>query len=303
MLNWQNKAVAAILILLVGIVFLDIMGVLVKLLMPRFGASELSVYRNLIGMLPSLALLFWTGDFKFTKKALILRQWPLALLRGGFVAIAQLFFYVALGAMKFAAVSTIVYSMSLFSVVFSVPVLLAKVGLLRWCAVIIGFVGVILVIGPGSGTFTLIALLPLAAAALYALASITMRLFDTNALNSLIYLYSSFSAVIGAVILALMTTRFSPITSWTDLCLIICLGLSGGIGVLLLMVAYRMAMPSVLAPFNYFGILSAFTLGWLILGEAPFDQLFPGVIFIIAGGLMVIWREAKSNTISPNYDK
>ncbi|NNK79527.1 MAG: EamA/RhaT family transporter, partial [Litoreibacter sp.] len=46
-----------------------------------------------------------------------------------------------------------------------------------------------------------------------------------------------------------------------------------------------------LAPFNYFGMISAFALGWLVFGEAPFSTLFPGVLLIVAAGLLILWRE------------
>ena len=45
-----------------------------------------------------------------------------------------------------------------------------------------------------------------------------------------------------------------------------------------------------IAPFNYFGIVSAFVLGWVVFGEFPLDTLFPGVLFIVTAGLVIIWR-------------
>ena len=55
--------------------------------------------------------------------------------------------------------------------------------------------------------------------------------------------------------------------------------------------AYRMTQPSNLAPFEYFGIVYSFILGWAIFGETPFERLFPGVLLIIGGGLLIVWRE------------
>ena len=54
-----------------------------------------------------------------------------------------------------------------------------------------------------------------------------------------------------------------------------------------------MTEPSNLSPFNYFGIPIAFLFGWMFFGEAPFDDLFPGAILIIGGGLMIVWRERR----------
>jgi drug/metabolite transporter (DMT)-like permease len=60
-----------------------------------------------------------------------------------------------------------------------------------------------------------------------------------------------------------------------------------------MVIAYRMTEPGNLAPFAYFGIPTAFTLGWLFFDEAPFGDLLPGAILIVAGGLMILWRERR----------
>ena len=54
-----------------------------------------------------------------------------------------------------------------------------------------------------------------------------------------------------------------------------------------------MTKPVNVAPFEYFGILFAFTLGWVIFGEAPFQDLFPGIFAIIGAGLLIFWREKR----------
>jgi drug/metabolite transporter (DMT)-like permease len=69
------------------------------------------------------------------------------------------------------------------------------------------------------------------------------------------------------------------------------MGAFGGIAVLLLTLSYRMAEQSNLAPFSYFGIPMAFVLGWIFFGEAPIQDLFPGSILIIIGGVLIFLRE------------
>jgi len=282
---------------MLGILLLDVMGALVKSMLPRYSAQELSAYRNLIGMVPSLIMLTLTGEIRLSPRKLIIRQWPLALMRGGFVALAQLCYYMSLARLEFATVSALTYTMSLFAVAFSVPVLGEKVGPARWIAVLLGFAGAMWIVRPGAEAFSLVAVLPLFAAALYAASSVTVRLIDRDVSNALLYLYSALSAAIAALILAVSTTGFSDIESAWDLGKIVAMGLFGGSGVLCLMVAVRLVTPSVLAPFNYFGILSAFTIGWLVFDEAPLDKLFPGVLLIVAGGLLIIWRERRRRPV------
>ena len=67
----------------------------------------------------------------------------------------------------------------------------------------------------------------------------------------------------------------------------------GGCAVLLLITAVRMTEQSNLAPFSYFGIPVAFVMGWVFFDEAPWRDLFPGALLIVAGGMVIIWRERR----------
>lgn len=279
---------------LFGIFLLDLMGAIIKHLSAGpagFGAAELSAWRNFFAMAPAMAVLWLSADWQARGRRFRIRQWRLAWLRGGFVAMAQFMFYLALARLEFATASTITFAMSLFIVAFSVPILGERVGWVRWVAVLIGFAGVVWVMQPGSDTFTLNALLPLGAAMGYAINSVTARLIDDEVPTALLNLYSNSAALAGAILLALATGGFSPVASAAELGWLVAMGTVGGCGVLCLVISFRMTEPSNLAPFNYFGIPIAFALGWLFFAEAPFDRLMPGAVLIVVGGLMIVWRE------------
>ncbi len=275
-----------------GMFMLDLMGLTGKYLLPRYTAAELSAYRNVIGMVPTLLALFLLREWHRSGRRIKMRRWKLALGRGLLVALAQLFFYFGIAHMEYAAVATITMSMSFFVTVFSVPLLGQRVGPMRWVAVVIGFVGVVLVMQPGSDTFSIYALMPLSAAALYALASVTVPMVDHDAPVALINLYSAVAAAAGALVLVVPFGGFSPILTWTDGFWIAAMGTFGGVGILFYVYAFRLTEPSNLAPFTYFALISSFTFGWLIFGEAPFGRLFPGALLIVIGGLVIIWRES-----------
>ena len=97
----------------------------------------------------------------------------------------------------------------------------------------------------------------------------------------------------GASVMAAFTTRFSPVAGLDDAAMILAMGILGGCGVLFLMLAYRMAPPSALAPFGYFSLLTAFTFGYLFFDEAPVETLFPGAILIVAAGGLILWRGSR----------
>ena len=289
-----NLVGRAILINLIGIFLLDVMGLIIKHLSGGYGAAELSVYRNLFGLIPSMTVLAMSANWRSGGYRLRLRQWPLACMRGGFVAVAQFLFYLSLARLAFATATTIAFSMSLFTVALSVPILGDRVGSVRWAAVMVGFAGVVMVIGPGADGFSLDALLPVGAAIFYALTAVTARLFDGDVPTPLVNMYSTLTATTGAIILCLSTGGFTSIAAPSDLLWIAAMGGLGGSGVLCLITSFRMTEASNLAPFNYFGILFAFVLGWVFFGEAPVERLFPGALLIVAGGLMIVWRERRA---------
>lgn len=281
----------AIILSLVALTLFDAMGLVIKHLSDSYSAAELSAWRNLFGLIPSIIALWWSKAWHAGGRRLKIRQWKLGLLRGAVVTFAQLSFYMSLGLMAFATASTITYASALFTTALAIPILGERVGWVRWSAVLVGFVGVIMVVQPGSDSFSIYALLPLAAAAFYALVGVTARLFDDDVPSPLVNLYSSITAAIGAFLIAYFWGGFTPIASATDLVWIIAMGGFGGTAVLFLIVSYRMTEQSNLAPFSYFGIPLAFGMGWLFFNETPWSTLFPGAFLIAAGGLLIVWRE------------
>ena len=290
----MTQSVRAILICLIAYLCFDLMSIHVRYLSVRYSAQELSVYRNILGILPSIILLAYTRELSMKPSDYKLVQWKLALFRGLVVAIAQLLFYTALGQLELATVSALGQTNALFVVLLAIIMYREQVGIWRWGAVVIGFIGALWIVRPGSDVFSWIALFPIGAAFCYAFSVVSLRSFDRSISNSILYLYSAFAAAIGAIFFALFTNSFSPILSLFDAGLILSMSICGGFGVIFLMIAYRQADATVLAPFSYFGILSAFFFGWLLFGELPIDKLFPGVILIIGSGLLILWREQRA---------
>lgn len=289
----MSRTTLAILYSLLALLLFDGMGLIIKRLSESYGAAELSAFRNIIGLIPAAFVLWSSKDWHAKGRILRLRQWKLALLRGLILTFAQYFFYLSLGILSFATASTISYANALFVTALAVPLLGEKVGLIRWAAVLVGFAGVVTIVGPGRESFTLAALLPLGAALCYALTAVTARMMDGEPPTALINLYSTAVATLGAFVLALGTGGFSPLSASTDMLWIVGMGVLGGFAVLILTTAYRMTEQSNLAPFSYFGIPLAFVLGWLFYDEAPWSELFPGAILVASGGLLIIWRERR----------
>ncbi|MCA3341061.1 MAG: DMT family transporter, partial [Roseomonas sp.] len=172
-------------------------------------------------------------------------------------------------------------------VLFSVFLLKEKVDWQRWVAVVIGFLGMLIVLRPGAGVFGPAALWPLSEAVLWAFALVITRMMPRDgAMTTLIW---------TSAIQLLLAAAFVPLV-WrmpdaADLPLFAAAGLCNLLGQLLLISAFRRAPASLLAPFSTVQIIVAALVGWLVFHTFPDFWTWVGTGVILAGGLLVWWRE------------
>lgn len=297
-LRTEHRHLLAIMVLLLGVVLLGIMGVFVKHLGQSYSPTLLAVARNIFGFIPIFLMLIPAS--KDTRIFLLMskRYMILVFFRGSSIAFAQFCFYLALVKLEFATASTLIFAGPLFLTALSIPILKASVGIWRWSAVIIGFIGIVLIMGIGSDLFSIYSFLPLGAAFGYALSSVTVKLFPTELQTAQIQFYTQIVTLFSASILLIIFSGYTPIISVIDFLLLATMGMMGGCGVICLISAYRMTEPVIIAPFEYFGIPLSIYLGWAVFNEFPISKLFPGVLFIILAGIIIIWREEKNKQVS-----
>lgn len=286
-----NSFAVAVLTIVTSIFLFDVQGAFIKHMGQRYPIEQITLFRNFFGLFPHVLVLLFSASWHANGRTWKLARWKLGLGRGLMLIAAQVCFYNALIHMQLATATTLAFCGPLFLTLLSIPMLGHKVGVWRCLAVLVGFVGVVMVMQPGGDVFSLVAVLPIGAALFYALASLSSRLFDEAVPTALINIYSTLGALAAAILLTVVTGNWISMNTAADWLWFIAMGTVGGFAVLLLITAYRMAEPSLLSPFEYFGIPFSFVLGWYFFGEAPFDTLFPGVILIVGGGLLMIWRE------------
>ncbi|KAA9006067.1 DMT family transporter [Histidinibacterium aquaticum] len=170
------------------------------------------------------------------------------------------------------------------------PVLGEQVGWRRWAAIAVGFVGVLIILQPGFGVFDPAALVPFAAAAMFALYGLLTRYVARADTAATSFFYTGVTGGIALTFVGIWS--WEPMTA-TDWIWMGCLCLSGAFGHWLLIKTYEAAEASSVQPFAYFQLVFAATLGIVVFGETLRPNVAIGAAIVIAAGLFTFWRERR----------
>ena len=267
------------------------MGIAIKYLREDYPAAQLSVFRNLFGMLPCFIALYFSQDWHNQGRKVAIKQWKLGLFRGVFVSVAQLCLYTSYLYIPFALVATMEYTGPMMVTLLAIPLLGEKFGWYKSLAVISGFIGILFIMEPWSEDFNIIILLPILAALGYSLARVTALNFTMDTPTPLINIYGQIGTMVCSLLLVLIFNIWENFKNIYDIFILLLMGIAGGTGTLLLIYGSRRAELSKIMPFDYIEIFFALILGWIFFREWPVDQLFPGALFIIIGGIIIYLRQ------------
>ena len=217
--------------------------------------------------------------------------------RGVLLAIATTFFFFSLLYLPLADSIAIFFVQPMLLTLLSAIFLGETIGWHRRAAVVIGFLGAMLIIKPGSESFTLAALLPIAAALFFSGYLVVTRSV-ANVDHPMTMQFASGASASVVLSVALLPGTFSDSAMWgarvpstIEWAYLIAIGVIAAFGHLLVVIAVNRAPTSVLAPFGYVEIIAATILGWLIFSEWPDTLSWLGITIIIFSGLYVFVRE------------
>ena len=185
----------------------------------------------------------------------------------------------------------ILFSTPFLVAILAGPILGEWVGWRRWTAIMVGFVGVLVVVRPGMGGLQWAALLSLVSAFCYAGYSITTRMLSTIDSSQTTLFYANLFGFV--VMVPVLPFVWATPPSWIDWVLMVAVGIFGAGGHFLLILAHRNAPASVLSPFIYTQIVWATTLGYLVFANVPSHWTVAGAGIVIASGLYLLNRERK----------
>ncbi len=256
--------------------------------------GQVTFYRFFFQLVCTLPLLLTVmGRNAFRAK----RPW-MNLLRGVLHGAASLLFFVAVKYMPLADVFAIYFVEPFMLTAMSAFFLGERVGWRRWLAIAVGFGGALIVIQPSFAIFGVTALLPVACAFLFSLYLFLNRAIGEGDTPLTMQTISGFGGMMFmAAALAvgnlggMQNFALSLPQTPLSLVLLLILGSLSGYAHLLVVRAFRMAPLSLLAPFQYFEIISATMLGYALFGDFPNLWKWVGIAIIVASGLFIIWRE------------
>lgn len=220
------------------------------------------------------------------------RQPFIQILRGALLAAEICVMVTAFDLLGLVESHAVFVSYPLLVAALSGPILGEKVGWRRWSAIGLGFVGVIIVLKPSGGVFAIEALVPLAAALMFAIYGLLTRYAarrDTSATSFF------WTGVVGGIVMT-----FAGIWTWTPMAPdawvwmgILCL--TGATGHYLLIRTYEIAEASAVQPFAYFQLVFAAIIGLTLFQEAVRSNVAIGALIVVAAGLFTLWRERQQS--------
>ena len=268
-----------------SVLMLSLMNVFAKLLSDTHHVAEIAFYRNVIALLPFLAVIVLFSRYDILK----INSKPNALIARSVVGTASLITtFAAFAVLPLADGQAFLFTASLFVPVLGYFVLREKVGPYRWSAVIVGFIGVLIMVRP-TGHLNLLGVgLALSAALMHATLGTLLRLLGRTERPETVTFYF---LLIGAILTLPAMPFVATVPARDELLLFLGAGLTGAMAQLLLSVAYKNAPAALATIFNYTGIIWATAFGWFIWGDWPALPVWIGAGIIIASSLVIVWRE------------
>ena len=261
----------------------SLMDVLVKW-SDAYPVGQVLFFRGFCGIIPILFLIPRNRFLDFYKTTRPLLHFKRCL--SGLIALVAIF--IALRNLPLATVVSITFAAPIFTTIFSIFLLNEKVGLYRWLAVLVGFVGIIVITEPGFSSLNFYYIYPIIFCLGLSYVAIAIRKLSTTEPVWLISFFFSFSiAILG--LLSLFQGWVMP--NFLDLFLLSMVGILGGLANLWLSQSYKLSEVSLVTPLKYLALVFAIIFGYFIWSEVPTLKTLMGALLVILSSFIIFRRE------------
>ncbi|MGI9311246.1 MAG: DMT family transporter [bacterium] len=301
-----DRPTAGILLCVAGLFLFSLQDIIIKHFSGDYSVLQIVFIRSLVALVPVFIIVLAVSG----RRGLVAHKPKLLWLRGLLSFLAYLTYYLAVAALPLVDVVTMVFTAPILVTVMSAALLKETVGAARWMVVLIGFVAVIIVIGPSGEFAHLASALAFFAALTYAGSIIVTRFIGADDHPWSITLYSMYAFTASSIVAGIAVWLFGDVLAtrdpslqfllrrWTmpppaDFALMIFLGLNSALALFCLIKAYCVSPASAVAPFEYTYLIWAVLFGYFIWGEVPRVTSLIGVALLIACGLQLLRREMR----------
>lgn len=299
----DSRPMLGIAFLLIASTIFPLQDVIIKSFSGDYAVHQIVFLRGVIA-LPLVAVLAQFDGGIFPLK---LGSIGLQLLRASAAFASYIVYYMALAAIGLAETAAITFSTPIFVTIFAMFFLGEKIGAFRWFAVMVGLVGVLVIVQPGSGVFEPAAVLALAAAICYATSIIVTRKIGKTANGGSMTLFTIVVFIVYGAILGLIFSNVENASPHPSLAFLyrgwiwpetehwiffLALGVISAIGFYCLSQAYRVAEASVVTPFEYTYLPWSILWGYVFFASLPSVSTWIGLTMIVGAGLLIVFREA-----------
>ncbi len=300
-----DNRVLGIAAIVAAIIVLSAQDAFIKAISTDYPLHEIILVRAFVALLLISLIVRWEGGLSTLKSATP----GLQALRGLLIVAANSFFFLGLAALPLAESVAIFFIAPLFITALAAPVLGERIGLYRWSAVCIGFLGVLVMVRPGTDAFRPEAFFPVCAALAYAMMQMLTRRLGVTSKASALAFYIQIAFLIVSLTVGLIAGdgRFAGsghpsmeflLRAWTwpampHLALMILIGGLSAVGSYMISQAYRKTEAAVVAPFEYCAVPLSVIWGYVLFGELPAGTAWVGMALIVGAGLFLFYREIR----------
>jgi len=278
-----SKNQLGFLYMFISICAFSIMDLIVKW-SENYPIGEVLFFRGFFGMIPIFFLIPKERYFNFYKTNRPFLHFRRCV--SGLVAIVAMF--IALRKLPLATVVSITFAAPIFTTIMSIFFLSEKVGLYRWLAVLVGFIGILIISEPGFSSLNFYYIYPIIFCLGFSYVAIAIKQLSSTEPVWLIGLYFSFSIMIMSF--------FTLPQGWImpnlkDLFLLCMVGILGGLANLWLTQSYKFAEVSLVTPLKYLALLFAIFFGYIFWDETPTIKTLLGAALVIISSIIIFRRE------------
>ena len=272
----------AVIFMVIGGVSIALMQAAVKLISFELHPFIITLYRAGLVFVVLLPILFWRGRAVFNTSSIRLQ-----VVRGGIGGLGMLCVFTGLSMISLAEVTVLLFTVPIFATLLSIVFLSEKVGVRRWTAIFVGFLGILIIARPQGSVSTGHLFILCAALSWSTSILIAKKLTEKDTVISV-----TFWQAMGCVPLAFITSLFVwELPSFVHLGALLGIAALGTVGHAMLYAALKVGQVSVILPLDYIRIIWSAGLGFILFGQLPTLHLYVGSLLIIAATAFLSYRE------------